>query len=115
MAIQMLQGMTEIGGYSVSETDIPRIEGIEDFVVFDHQRQTISFTIQNGPPKEVGINGCRVETILEVVGTIIEGLNGIVPCRENEQAITKIDEAIMWLGKRTADRRKRGVEGTSSD
>jgi hypothetical protein len=38
-------------------------------------------------------------------------LNGKFPCRENSIAITKLEEALMWLNKRTADRVKRGVEG----
>ncbi|AQN32530.1 hypothetical protein BCP12_118 [Bacillus phage BCP12] len=33
-------------------------------------------------------------------------------CRENAMAITKLEEALMWLNKRTTDRRNRGVEGT---
>ena len=38
-------------------------------------------------------------------------LNKKFPCRENLLAITKIEEASLWLGKRTADRIARGVEG----
>jgi len=33
------------------------------------------------------------------------------PCRENAIVITKLEESLMWLNKRTADRLKRGVEG----
>ena len=33
-------------------------------------------------------------------------------CRENAVAITKLQEALMWLRKRTEDREARGVEGT---
>jgi hypothetical protein len=32
-------------------------------------------------------------------------------CRENAIALTKIQEAMMWLQKRTRDRVARGVEG----
>jgi hypothetical protein len=34
-----------------------------------------------------------------------------VPCRENAIAITKLQEALMWLEERKKDRVKRGVEG----
>jgi hypothetical protein len=34
-------------------------------------------------------------------------------CRENAVAITKLEEALMWLRKRTMDREARGVVGTS--
>ena len=30
-------------------------------------------------------------------------------CRENAVAITKLEEALMWLRKRTQDREDRGV------
>ena len=61
--------------------------------------------------KEVGINGCQVDTVIETAKLILEGLNKNFPCRENSIAITKLDEAVMWLKKRKADREKRGVEG----
>lgn len=32
--------------------------------------------------------------------------------RENSIAISKIEEALLWLRKRTMDRQLRGVEGT---
>jgi len=33
-------------------------------------------------------------------------------CRENAIAITKLEEALMWLGERTRAREERQVEGT---
>lgn len=50
---------------------------------------------------------------IETAKVIVEGLNAKFPCRENSMVVTKLDEALMWLGKRKADREKRGVEGTS--
>jgi hypothetical protein len=32
-------------------------------------------------------------------------------CRENAIVITKLEESLMWLNKRTADRKTRNVEG----
>jgi hypothetical protein len=37
---------------------------------------------------------------------------GKFACRENAIALTKLEEALMWLDKRTADREAREVEGT---
>lgn len=114
MAIEMLQGIESIGGYKVAEVNDPDLCKYDEYVVIDPTNQTICFTIQNGAPQEVGVNGCRVETILEVVRSIIHGLNCKVSCRENEDVITKIGEAIEWLERRSSDRKRRGVEGTSS-
>lgn len=78
-----------------------------------HDVNSISFTIQNGPVKEVGVNGCQVDTMIETAKIIIEGLNAKFPCRENAMIITKLDEALMWSNKRKQDREKRNVEGLS--
>ena len=81
------------------------------FVYLRHDKNSISFTIQNGPVKEVGVNGCQVNTLIETAKLIIEGLNKKFPCRENSLAVTKLEEALMWLEKRTKDREARSVEG----
>jgi len=77
------------------------------------ENDTLSFKIQDGPVKEAGLNGCQVTDIIEVAKMIIEGLNKDFPCRENAVTIMKLEEALMWQGKRTADRERRNVEGHS--
>ena len=58
-------------------------------------------------------NGAFVETIIAAAKQRIEYYNSTkFSCRENSIAITKLDEALMWLNKRTADREAREVEGT---
>lgn len=75
---------------------------------------TIRF--QDGAIKEVGeVNGCQVEDVLNVALARLNQLNNIKPCRENAIAITKLEESLMWLDKRTIDRIVRGVEGTNKD
>ena len=58
-------------------------------------------------------NGAFVETVIAAAKQRIEfyQANAKFACRENAVAITKLDEALMWLNKRTQDREKRGVEG----
>lgn len=82
-----------------------------NFVYVWNDGNFIAFTIQNGPIKEVGVNGCQVDTMILAAKTIIEGLNAEFPCRENSMAITKLDEALMWLEARKKDRVQRGVKG----
>ena len=68
---------------------------------------------QDGPIKEVGINGVMDENLLAIVIDRLTGFQeGKYQCRENALALTRIQEALLWLNKRTADRSKRGVEGT---
>lgn len=69
---------------------------------------------QNGPITESGVNGVSNETLLAIVEDRLVGFqSGAYSCRENAVALTKIQEAMMWLQKRTRDRIARGVEGTS--
>ena len=84
-----------------------------NFIYVRNDVNSLSFTIQNGPIKEAGKNGCQVEDIIAVTKKIIEKLNEKYPCRENSMIITKLDEAIMWSKKRTEDRKTREVEGLS--
>ena len=61
-------------------------------------------------------NGAFVETVIAAAKQRIEfyqeANKGKFKCRENATAITKLDEALMWLNKRTQDREARQVEGT---
>jgi hypothetical protein len=58
-------------------------------------------------------DGTTNEEVIEVLIDRLQYLNGKFPCRENALAITKLEESLMWLNKRTADRVKRNVEGTN--
>ncbi len=133
MALETLKGVEKIGRFHVVDMgelknmypDKFNESGAMDYKWFEadirpnnyiyvrHDVNSLSFTIQNGPIKEVGTNGCQVNEIIEAAKIIIEGLNAKFPCRENSMAITKLDECLMWLEKRTKDREKRGVEGQS--
>lgn len=67
---------------------------------------------QEGSTELVTIyDGTTNEELLEVLIDRISFLNSKFPCRENAIAITKLDEALLWLNKRTNDRIKRNVEG----
>jgi hypothetical protein len=58
-------------------------------------------------------NGLSNEALLAIVEDRLLGFqSGPFACRENAIALTKIQEAMLWLQKRTRDRVARGVEGT---
>jgi len=56
-------------------------------------------------------DGTTNEELLEVLIDRMDYLQGKFPCRENAIVITKLQESLMWLEKRTSDRKKRNVEG----
>lgn len=58
-------------------------------------------------------NGAFVEGVIQAaVGRLRFYQSTPFNCRENAQAILKLEEALQWLCWRTADREARGVEGT---
>lgn len=64
-------------------------------------------------PDGVKTDGVTNEEVLRVLIHRLNYLNKEkLSCRENSLAITKLEEALMWLEKRTESRKKRGVEGT---
>jgi len=78
--------------------------------------QTIQF-IQKEPkaPGAVELNtiadGTTNEDVLSMLIDRMNYLQSKFPCRENALVITKLEESLMWLNKRTSDRVKRQVEG----
>jgi hypothetical protein len=68
---------------------------------------------QEGAIKEHGVNGVCNEDLIAMVIRRLQGFqDSEFNCRENAMAITKLEESLMWLRKRTMDREVRGVEGT---
>ena len=68
---------------------------------------------QNGPIKEAGVNGVMNEDLIAIVIDRMRGFqSGDYACRDNALALTKLEEALMWLRNRTNEREARGVEGT---
>lgn len=135
MALETMKDVKEINGEKIVCMDDLRIQFPEkfnesgsmdykwfekdirphNFIYVRHDVNSLSFTIQNGPIKEAGKNGCQVEDVIAVAKHIVEQLNAKFPCRENAMMITKLDEAIMWSKKRTSDRQARQVEGLSKE
>jgi len=67
---------------------------------------------QLGPVKEVGVNGVQIEDIIGVLVARLEGFQrGPFKSRTNALAITKLEEARLWLFERTRKRETQGVEG----
>lgn len=133
MALETLKGIKKLGDFDVVVMDELREKYPEkfnesgamdykwfekdvrphNFVYVRHDVNSISFTIQNGPIKESGVNGCQVDTIIEAARAILEGLNKQFPCQENEEALAHLDQAIDWLEERKKNRERRAVEGTA--
>lgn len=133
MALETLKGVKQVNGFNIVQMDELRKtfperfheSGAMDHTWFEsdirpnfhiyvrHDKNSVSFTLQNGPVKAHGINGCQVDEMIGVAKAILEGLNKQFACRENAIAITKLEEAMHWLKARKTNREARGVEGTN--
>lgn len=133
MALETLKGSEQIGGFKVVVMDDLREQfpdkfnesGAMDwqwfekdirpnhFIYVRHDKNSLSFTIQNGPVKEVGVNGCQVDTVIAAAKEMIAGLNRKFPCQENSEAEFHLNAALQCLEARRVNRESRGVEGRS--
>lgn len=73
-----------------------------------------NIVFQNGPIKEVGVNGCHIEDLILIcVDRLCYFQSTQYSCEENAAAINSLMDAIQHLRTRTAGREMRGVEGIS--
>lgn len=93
----------EIGGYDAASNVSWPAGGDNTCILF-----------QNGPIAEKGVNGVTQEALLAIIIDRLRSFQaGPYACRENALALTKTQEALMWLKARTHARDLRGVEGTN--
>lgn len=131
MELETLKGTEKIGEFSVicmdklrekfpdkfNESGAMNFEWFEKeirpnyFVYVRHDVNSISFTLQNGGIKEVGVNGCQVDTMIEASKLIISKFNELYPSDYNDVCIEHLTLALQALKDRKSDREKRGVEG----
>ena len=118
MALETLKGIEKIDGFKVNEhdrnltaTQWSLIPEQDKYIDVNHERNSISFKIQNGPVKENGLNGCQVDTIIKTAKLILQGLDNNFPCVENKNAIKSLQLTLLYLENRKWDRKLRGVEG----
>lgn len=71
---------------------------------------------QNGPrSEESSIAGVVEGDLLEIVRHRLQCFQkGPFATEDNANALRHIEEALMWMNKRQADRKERGVLGTSN-
>lgn len=85
------------------------MDGSEALVV----RPFIQVVFQHGHPNEVGVNGCRVEDVIDVaVDRLLDFQGRNLACEENAEALEYLYQAREALLKRTRRREQQGVINT---
>jgi len=99
------------GGKMVKDRG-PRKDQPEDFII---ETDYIKIKFQNGPKKEVKVNGCQVEDVIVELIKRLEVLNELFPCPENHVTLHHLREAMRAQEERTKTREYQGVEGRSKN
>jgi hypothetical protein len=82
---------------------------------YHFQDDFVSIRFQNGMPPDVGINGVRVEDVIDVLVARLEIFqSGRLACKENQHAITDLMRARDTLILRRKRRQAQGVYHTDS-
>jgi hypothetical protein len=72
----------------------------------------IKITFQHGHPQEAGINGCRIEDVIDVlVDKLLDFQGRDLACEENATALYHLDMAREALLLRRRRREQQGVLG----
>lgn len=93
---------------------VPRFEVTNDGLKQADEGFTIDFCKGNREDENIPRQtGFFTETLIKVAKQYLEDVNvGPLASRETSTAITKLDEALMWIAKRAEDRTEREVQGT---
>lgn len=70
----------------IKEVGWPQVHGEES---------RVAFTIQSGPIKEFGVNGCQIDDVIAWAKEKIEGFNAAFPCRENAVSREELKASAM--------------------
>ena len=103
----------------IEVTDAPGQGGASHHYCISFERNSVlvvtDILFQNGPIKEAGINGISQEALLAIVADRLRSFQSWpFNTRENAIALIHVETALLWLQKRTHDRMRRGVEGTTA-
>ncbi|MBX3118230.1 MAG: hypothetical protein KF784_04135 [Fimbriimonadaceae bacterium] len=78
------------------------------------EKEYIRIKLQHGNPAEVGVNGCAIEDVIEVlIQKILDFQGRKLSCEENKVALFHLSEAQEALVLRRRLRAEQGVIGTN--
>lgn len=73
----------------------------------------MDIVFQHGAPDEVGINGCRIEDVIDqLIKRLLDFQGRSLACEENAEALNHLELASEALVKRRRRREQQGVIGT---
>lgn len=102
-------------------TEYNALKDFQEFVAQNSDKPVDSTTVQIEGKTIIDVNwqsksgseknGAFIEEVLAVAYAQLKAFNDVFPCRENSLALTNIEQAVLWLAQRKANRQYRGVDG----
>ncbi len=107
--------LTEGHKYELSNFESKESKG-QELQFIEKEGKLVDITQEDGTAAKLMTlatvnDGTTNEEVLEALIDRMQYLQSKFPCKENACCITHMQEALMWLEKRTSDRLKRNVEG----
>jgi len=96
--------------YEHSNLQVTVVKEGHVYTISGEEQELATINFQDGPVKEIGINGIQNEPLIAILIDRITMLNTLFPCPENLLALKHLGEALEALEFRTKNRIARGVE-----
>jgi hypothetical protein len=102
----------EFNAIATMYTDVMAGTPADDYTHHIDDKEVLHVKFQTGGTATTERNGVFIEDLLSIAHAKLASYNQGLPSRENSLALTKIEEAILWLAARKVERETRGVYGT---
>ena len=97
---------------ALNKLNIHRSVGVSDnYKEHINGKEVLHVKFQTGGTATTEKNGVFIEDLLIVAYSKLDEFNKKFPCRENSLALTNIEQSILWLTARKAERESRNVYG----
>jgi len=114
MSLKALMGVKYINGNKVKHTSRYSKANSKEFIKVDQNFSTLTFKLQSEPIREIGVDGCNVEDVIEIARILVANLPG-KGHKTTVMATVRLGEAIGFLEQYRAERVDEGKEGTDID
>lgn len=96
MELDNIEKLTNVNGYSVYHYEGSKSLGVPlgNVIAIDHETNSISFRLQRGNPKTIGVNGCTPKEVLMAMRELIVRS---VPFGKRHDALRHLSGAIEEL------------------
>jgi hypothetical protein len=94
--LDLIRDIKEFSGFRVGEY-IAEEDDIRRFIAINPFTNAITFQMQKGSVKDVGLNGCNLNAVISFCRQVLEVMNAQKPHEMNQRAIYNLTQAYIAL------------------